>query len=216
MIANVIAFENPLPKIYIILPPPWGEIDEVLAIMFSGSCVPTDDDYKRCLLLIRRNVVANALKWLILNSCEYADVEFSPSNLLTYTETEPIVSVEYFKKGSNRNAAGVSVHDNLEDDGLDNGDCLFTVHGIIGEDIQHKTAAQLKAIAIKHLDNEGKFMRTSHAAKPESIWNNPHLYPKMFPWLFPYGLGGVGATNLSTVHMSDDTHKQRLMMYHDK
>ncbi|KAH7870207.1 uncharacterized protein C8R40DRAFT_1057573, partial [Lentinula edodes] len=181
LVSNVIAFENPIPKIYDVLPPPRDEIDEVLAVMFSGSCKPTDDDYKRSLLFVRRNVVANALQFLILNSSEYEDVTFSEENLATYSELNPIVSVEYFKKGSNRNAAGVSIHDDLEDDGLDdNGDCLFTVHGIVGEDINHKTAAQLRALAIKHLDEEGKFMRTTHAAQPESIWNNPHLYPKMF------------------------------------
>ena len=33
----------------------------------------------------------------------------------------------------------------------------------------------------------------------------------MFPWLFPYGLGGIKTTNLS-----DKEHKQHLLMYHDK
>ena len=31
-----------------------------------------------------------------------------------------------------------------------------------------------------------------HAEKPELIYDNPQLYPMMFPWLFPYGLGGIG------------------------
>lgn len=33
----------------------------------------------------------------------------------------------------------------------------------------------------------------------------------MFPWLFPYGLGGIGSTTLS-----DKEHKRHLLMYHDK
>ena len=33
----------------------------------------------------------------------------------------------------------------------------------------------------------------------------------MFPWLFPYGLGGIGATSLS-----HKEHKCHLLMYHDK
>ena len=33
----------------------------------------------------------------------------------------------------------------------------------------------------------------------------------MFPWLFPYGLGGIGTTTLS-----DKEHKRHLLMYHDK
>ncbi|KAJ3891663.1 hypothetical protein GG344DRAFT_46947, partial [Lentinula edodes] len=137
LVSNVIAFENPTPKIYDILPPPRKDIEEVLAIMFSGTGSPTDDDYKRALLLVRRNVVADAIHWCILNHCDYSDVLFSPDNLQGYAEDSPIVSIEFFEKHSNRNAEGVSVHDNLDDDGIEGGDCVFTVHGIVGEDLQH-------------------------------------------------------------------------------
>ncbi|KAJ3963891.1 hypothetical protein EV361DRAFT_765584, partial [Lentinula raphanica] len=78
------------------------------------------------------------------------------------------------------------------------------------------SAEAQKARALKHLDEGGKFMRTSHSNKPESIYDNPHLYPKMFPWLFPFGLGGIGSTRLSSLHLSDEKHKSLLMMYHDK
>ena len=50
----------------------------------------------------------------------------------------------------------------------------------------------LKIKALQHLNNEGKFLAIGHAAKAETIWNNSQLYPQMFPWLFPYGLGGIG------------------------
>ncbi|KAF5381451.1 hypothetical protein D9757_009019 [Collybiopsis confluens] len=211
LVSNVIAFENPTPKIYNILPPPREDIEEVLAVMFSGSAAPTDNDYKRALLFVRRNVVARAIKWCIINHSGYDDVTFSPNNLEGYGDSTPVVSVEYFRKSSTRTAEGISVHDDLEEDGLDEGECAFTVQGIVGEDIEQLTTAQLKARAIKHLDDEGKFLRTSHAAKPESIWSNPALYPKMFPWLFPYGYGGIGSTQLS-----DEAHKKFLLLYHDK
>jgi hypothetical protein len=51
----------------------------------------------------------------------------------------------------------------------------------------------------------------SHAAEPESIYNNPNLYPQIFPWLFPYGLGGIGNGALS-----EKAHKEFLLMYYDK
>lgn len=38
----------------------------------------------------------------------------------------------------------------------------------------------------------------------------------MFPWLFPYGLGGIGSTTLANSKLSDAKHKQLLMLYHDK
>ncbi|KIK58939.1 hypothetical protein GYMLUDRAFT_138875, partial [Collybiopsis luxurians FD-317 M1] len=154
-------------------------ISEVLAVMFSGPCKPTDDNYKRALLFVRCNKVARAIQWLILNHSDYADVSFSSENLQGYGSEVPIVAVEYFQKDTNHTAEGVSVHDELEDDGVE-GECVFTVHGIVGEDLQNMSTEQIQARALQHLDDEGKFLRTSHAAKPESIWNNVQLYPKMF------------------------------------
>ena len=58
-------------------------------------------------------------------------------------------------------------------------------------------------------------MGITQKEQPESIYDNPQLYPQMFPWLFPYGLGG-----LQNIHqqrkVSDELHKQHLLMYHDK
>jgi len=73
------------------------------------------------------------------------------------------------------------------------------------------TTNTIKAMALHHLNNEGKILAVGHSKKFESMWNNPQLYPQMFPWLFPYGMGGIGATNLS-----DKEHKKWLLMYHDK
>ena len=58
-------------------------------------------------------------------------------------------------------------------------------------------------------------MGITHAAEPESIYDNPQLYPQMFPWLFPYGLGGLG-NERSQKPVSDTLHKRHLLMYHDK
>ncbi|KAJ3833425.1 hypothetical protein F5878DRAFT_546600, partial [Lentinula raphanica] len=58
----------------------------------------------------------------ICNSCRASirkDVVFSPENLQQYAEDQPPVAVEFFIKNSNRNAEGVSVHDNFDDDGIE-------------------------------------------------------------------------------------------------
>ncbi|KAJ3752140.1 hypothetical protein EV360DRAFT_97536 [Lentinula raphanica] len=214
LVSNVIAFENPTPKIYDVLPPPREDMDDVLAVMFSGTTKPTDDDYRRALLLIRHNVVARAIQYLIINHYDYSDVTFSPDNLAQYSENQPPVAVEFFVKGSNRNAEGVSVHDNLDDDGVEDDRCVFTVHGIVGDALKNMTTQQLIGYAAQHLDNEGKFLRISHASTPQSLWNNPQLYPKMFPWLFPYGLGGLGTYKAHS--FSEASHLKFLMLYHDK
>ena len=45
MKANVIAFESLIPKIYNILPPPQDDLDNVLAILFTGPCKPSESDW---------------------------------------------------------------------------------------------------------------------------------------------------------------------------
>jgi hypothetical protein len=70
----------------------------------------------------------------------------------------------------------------------------------------------LKGIALQHFNSGGKVLAIDGDTDPQSIFRNPSLYPQMFPWLFPYGLGGIG----SVEGMSDHAHKKWLLMYHDK
>ena len=58
-------------------------------------------------------------------------------------------------------------------------------------------------------------MAITHEEEPESLYNNPQLYPQMFSWLFPYGLGGLGNNNGHKA-VSEMLHKKHLLMYHDK
>ncbi|KAF5370899.1 hypothetical protein D9615_009822 [Tricholomella constricta] len=190
MIAHLVAFESPLPKVYEMLPPPVEDLDDVLAILFTGPCKPTEEEFKRSPVLVRRHAIRAALEWLILNHSDYADVKISAKNLAEYPETSPIVSVVYRERGSDKISEATSIHDTGEGDGVE---------------------SALKGMAMEHWNSGGMALRVGQHNKMESIYNNPDLYPQMFPWLFPYGLGGVGSTSLS-----DDLHKKHLLMYHDK
>lgn len=44
--ANAIAFQSPIVKLYDVLPPPKKDMEEVLAIMFTGPCKPSAEDLK--------------------------------------------------------------------------------------------------------------------------------------------------------------------------
>jgi hypothetical protein len=211
MKANIVAFESPVPKIYNILPPPRDDLDDMLAILFTGPCKPTKEDFARTPFLVRRNAVINALEWLKLNHADYADIEISHANAMQYDDDMPPVSVEYCPSESNKVPEGTSVFDNDEDDGTVEGDCAFTVHGLTGEICNTMTPNAIKALALRHLNSGGKVLAVGHSDRIESLWNNPQLYPQMFPWLFPYGVGGIGTT-----HLSHKEHKRHLLMYHDK
>ncbi|KAH7871530.1 uncharacterized protein C8R40DRAFT_1054441, partial [Lentinula edodes] len=179
--ANVIAFESPTPKLYNILPPPREDIDEVAAVLFTGPAKPTVDDFKRTPLLVRPKEMKLALQWLILNHADYDDVQISEENLSSYNENELPCTVEYKFADTNKTAESTSVFDMEDEDGADKGECPFIVHGITGEQIGTYTVQQLKAKAWLHFNNGGKVIAVGHATECESLWNNPRLYPKMFP-----------------------------------
>lgn len=61
MTANVIMYSNPTLKVYQKLPPSKKEMNEVLAFIFTGPSQPTDEEFKRCPMLVRRQKVQDAL-----------------------------------------------------------------------------------------------------------------------------------------------------------
>ena len=74
---------------------------------------------------------------------------------------------------------------------------------------------RLKARALQHLVERGTTLGIGHDSKPQSMYDNPQAYPQMFPWLFPYGLGGIGQ-KCHFAKISEATQKRNLLMYHDK
>jgi hypothetical protein len=215
MRANAVSFANPIPKVYNILPPPREDLDEVLAIIYTGPCQPTEKDFQRTPFLVRRNKVKNALEWLKLNHRDYHDLQISLDNLNQYPDNSIPVLVDYRKSFSNKNPESTAVNDPDEEDGTESGMCPFVVHGLTGDEYTEKSIQALKAIALNHLTNDGKVLAIGHAPNPESIYHNPQLFPKMMPWLFPYGLGGIGNA-LQHGRISDIARKRSLLMYYDK
>jgi hypothetical protein len=212
----VILFENPTPKIYQRLPPPIDELDEVLAFIFTGPCHPSPEDLERTPLLVCRQKVTDALEWLKLNHSDYFDLDISYNNLNTYPEKGIPVVVTYRNASSNKEPEATSAFDNEDEDGVEDGPCPFIVNGITGEQLESMSVEAMKARAAKHLKDEGRVLSISHDDKIQSIYHNSQLYPMMFPWLFPYGLGGIGGVNSDALKMSDMMHKKKLLMYHDR
>ena len=166
-------------------------------------------------LLVRRTKVGKALEWLKLNHIDYSDLEISYKNLESYPEDMPPVVIDYQHSITNKIPEATSVHDTELENGTEVGKCPFTVHTLTGEQYESTDIETLKAIAAKHLDDGGKVLAIGHKKEPQSIWKNPKLYPQMFPWLFPYGLGGISHERQKH-KMSDKQHKRHLLMYHDK
>jgi hypothetical protein len=215
MHANAITFQNPVAKIYDTLPPPLEELDEVLAVMFTGPCQPTKKDLQRTPLLVRRKQISKALEWLKLNHSDYFDIGISQENLSQYPLSDAPVVIDYRQSIINKEREATSVHDNEEEIGTEEGPCTFVVQGLTGEEYLTMSLEAIKARALKHLTSNRKIMFAGHSQQPNSIYNNPQLFPAMLPWLFPYGLGGIGNDKIPH-NISTMAHKRLLLMYHDK
>ena len=174
IIANAIMFANPTPKVYDILPPPLGEISEVLAFIYIGPCQPTLEQLKRIPLLVRRNKVAKALEWLKLNHIDYSDLEISYRNLNKYPKNSPPVIITYSESNgdTNKNPELTAVNDNDLEDGVEFNNCPIIVHSLSGEQLSTMSLKALTAVALKHLTDEGKILAIRHSSQPESIYNN--------------------------------------------
>ncbi|EIW60995.1 uncharacterized protein TRAVEDRAFT_76781, partial [Trametes versicolor FP-101664 SS1] len=215
MSANAVMFAQPIGKAYSKLPPPREDMDECLAILFIGPCKPTEKDLKRTPFVIRRRVLVRALEWLILNHPDYEHVAICEQNLESYEDACPPVTVVY------RHEPHKSEDDSgpvIDEEGVDNEhrekECTFTVHGLSEEDYVLMGRNEKIAAAIRHFNDGGGALGFGHAEKPTSLFNDPALYPRMFPWLFPYGLGGVSNDKVRKV-LGRKQHIRSLLLRYD-
>ncbi|PPQ75316.1 hypothetical protein CVT24_006993, partial [Panaeolus cyanescens] len=218
MIGNVISFEHPTMKVYDMLPPPKDTLNDVMAVIFTGVEPASVEDLKRTPVLVRRAKIKEALEWLILNHKDYASVQIDHNELEKYDEEGiPVAVIHKNMDVSEGNvlATAKSVFDNEDEIGSETGPCPYTVHGLTAEKFSTMTSTQRKGAALQHLAKGGHFLAVGHDPKPQSMYNNPALYPLMFPWLFPYGFGAVGQQSHESL-ISYDTHLRWLLMYHDK
>ena len=215
MRANAIIFPQPIAKVYDTLPPPREDLDEILAILFVGPCIPTEPDYKRTPLLVRRNRVVQALEWLIANNILYRDIRISHDNLNGYAEHEPPVGVLHKTSDGLRSGEGMAVYELDGEEGTSTGPCEFVVHGLSVDDMTTMSYDARLAVAMKHFSSGKSMLAIGHDDTPESIYHNVNLYPGLFPWLYPYGCGGFENSYIKTrLHRRE--HIRHLLMYADR
>ncbi|KAI0341028.1 hypothetical protein BDW22DRAFT_1298530, partial [Trametopsis cervina] len=192
MSANAIVFPQPISAVARILPLARDELDLCLAILFTGSAVPTPKDYTRTPLLVRhRNVIA-ALQWLILNHADYEDVQLSHDNMATYPHNEPPVAVLHRPTDGKLGGEMLAVYESSDDRGVESGPCPFAVHGLTGAEFAQMPYQSKVAAAIKYFTAGGAALAVSHGSQPANTYEDLKLFPGMFPWLFPYGFGAMG------------------------
>lgn len=215
MHCNAVVFSQPVAEFRRVLPPPRAELCELIGVLFIGPTAPTERDFARVPFLIRRQKVLAALEWLRKHHPDYVDLEISRENLGEYPEDAPPVAWCYEKGDGAPESNALAVSANDEERGVADGPCPFAVHGISPDGIANVDYATRKAVTTLHLRSGGQILGYGHSAQPESIFHNRKMLPGLFPWLFPYGLGGLENEN-ATISVPRRSHIRWFMNYVDR
>ncbi|KAJ7187204.1 hypothetical protein C8R46DRAFT_880132 [Mycena filopes] len=214
MSANAIMFSQPVLSILNRLPPAKDEMSDILVFVFMGSAAPTQEDFERTPMLVRKYKVVAALNWLKLNHEGYAELEISQENLDTYSERDIPVVVD-FRRTKQELSDSVPAGSTGEEQGTKTGKCTFAVHGLTATEYATASMKTIKLVALQHLTHKGGMLGIGRSELPVSMYDEPRAYPGMFPWLFPYGKGGIGHASHSS-KQGELTRKKALLLYHDK
>lgn len=154
------------------------------------------EDYYRTQFVVRKQYVVEALEWLKLNHIGYADTEFDLARLDEYPDNEPAGVYSYSPGSGKERGENIPVHDDDDEDGTESGMCPFTVQGLSSDMLTGTDTSTTIAELLLHLKEGKDILAIGRSGYPQSIYHNPELFPGMFPWLFPYGLGGMENVNI--------------------
>ncbi len=144
-------------------------------------------------LIVRRERVRAALRWLKIHNPLYADViideealdnlpvlDIAPVEINLEDETPAVTSIGSRYDDSN----------NQDDSAESQAEDVF--HNAVVTDLNcsNVSSKDLASAALRHLHQGGGFLQMPHGKDPCNEYHNPTLFPLMYPTLFPYGLGG--------------------------
>ncbi|KAG1795869.1 hypothetical protein EV424DRAFT_1275421, partial [Suillus variegatus] len=211
---NVIIFPQRPSKVLEVLPPSIEDVLTPICVLFVGSSPPTIDWLRRHAkpLIVRREKVRSALLWLREHNVLYSDVLIDHDFLDSLSEEDILpVHIETVPEDDMRAQDALTSrydgnHDCDADSLFDKEPCLGdTVGGLdtvsSAEDVfQHVVVTdvdgnapghELRAAALRHVkEKSGGFIQVPHGLSPMNEYVNPELLPKVYPTLFPYGVGG--------------------------
>ncbi|KAJ3761498.1 hypothetical protein EV360DRAFT_92986 [Lentinula raphanica] len=204
---NIIIYPQKVSGIAKLLPPTLDELASAVCVIFVGANPPSQEwlRTKAKPLAIRPHKVRAALAWLKAHNPLYEDVEINFSVLDSLPDEHFLpVHVEHVMPSSTLDAltsgyAPLSDPSSAstEDNGVGQSTPLtdksppVTFDKVVITDVDASaTSNQLRAAALRHVQNNGSFVQIPHAAQPANEFVNPVLFPLIYPTLFPYGIGG--------------------------
>lgn len=179
-----------------LLPPSIEDIVAPICVVYTGPNAPSAEWLRKKAkpLLVRADRVRKALVWLKAHNYLYRNITINHKVL---NDIAGLPSLPVHVEFSSEPHDEVVTSGYANDGRLDERDCTQTDDNIPFEsvliaDVDPKASSnELRAAAIRHFkDPNNSYLDMPHDSKPENEFCNPTLFPKLYPSLFPYGLGG--------------------------
>lgn len=202
---NTCAHEMNISSTALVLPRTPADINGNISVVFIGTS-PFKDAGLRSIFFIRKQKVWSFLCWLKTHNQLYSNVTLDPSILDLYPDAGVLPGVEERVISSTddpddlfqEETAGYTDYpfDSLKDASEADDSTPFVLLdklGVVDPDGACIPGRMLNAAAVRNLIPPSRDMPDlliSNSAAPVSEYNNPSLFPSMYPTLFPYGVGG--------------------------
>ncbi|TCD59755.1 hypothetical protein EIP91_011575, partial [Steccherinum ochraceum] len=218
MKGNIIIYPQHPERLATVLPPTIDEVVAPICVIFVGSSPPTAEWLlkKAKPLTVRRDKIRAALLWLKQHNPLYHSFTIDEARIATLPEHGVLPFHIQTTSVSSAQEAATSRYDNphpsdaqsstatsLEPEvaAPENSDQALSsdeetpFHNVAVCDVDgHESPAMLRSAALRHVKNGGAYVELPHDSDAVNEFNNPSLFPSIYPTLFPYGTGGFEDT----------------------
>ena len=197
---NIIIYPQEPQQIATVLPPSIEEITSPICVIFVGSTPPSCEwlHDKAKPLAVHGHKVRQALVWLKTHNLLYRGIEIDynilnslPTNDLLPFHIEHVLPSEDGDPLTSQYDISSSTTSDVHQQPVP-ADAEIAFQKLVISDVEgHASSNELKAAALRHVQKKkGSYLKLPHGMSPENKFMNPQLFPKIYPTLFPFGIGG--------------------------
>ncbi|KAJ7676612.1 hypothetical protein DFH06DRAFT_906432, partial [Mycena polygramma] len=190
------------------LPPSLSDVITPVCVIFVGSTAPTAEwlKTKATPLIVRKERVMNALAWLKIHNHLYRDVVVDhdaladqPDEIIPPFHIQHVIPNAGIDSTTSSYIPGSAappdplIFPDLQELLRPPPPSATQFQSVVVADVDGNAPShELRSAALKHMRKQGSnYVEIPHDKKAVNEFNNPHLFPMMYPTLFPYGLGGL-------------------------
>ena len=213
-----------------------SDINGTIGVVFTSSLSRMPKDILKSVFRVRKRVIEDFLQWLVENNHLYRDVEIKQSNLDLYPDDDMLPGIDervvvnqvanpqqVFEEETSafepHPASSFYDRDKVDMADGENKSVHIESMGVFdadSRDPEKNPPRFLKASALRNLAPD---QRPSHLALPRSSaptpeYGNTDLFPRLFPTLYPYGVGGFDDP-LRTAPIAFRNHVEHLLDIND-